>query len=329
MKPDADKESATERADMEALEWQVVFWSGETTKEDEQAFAHWLASDPGHLEAWQRIQIVDRRINAMPESIAADVVRAGLLQPSVNRRTILRGFSLLAGGSLAAYAVSSTPQWSRLSADHGTAAGERRESILPDGTHIALNSGTAVDIRFTAQERIILMRDGEILISSAKDDRHPPRPLIVQTDEGRVQAIGTQFLVRRLEAASAARISVQVFDGTVRITPASAIDSQDLQAGQQTRFDRDGIQPPAPANPHAAAWQRGLLVAEHMKLSDFLSELGRHRAGVLRCDSAVANLVVSGVYPLEDTDRVLAALPPILPVSIKRRTRLWVTVGPS
>lgn len=65
-----------------------------------------------------------------------------------------------------------------------------------------------------------------------------------------------------------------------------------------------------------------------MPLGQFLDELGRHRRGVLRCDPAVAELPLTGVFPLADTDRVLAALQQSLPVEVYGVTRYWVTVRP-
>ncbi|WP_370444251.1 hypothetical protein [Candidatus Burkholderia verschuerenii] len=53
-----------------------------------------------------------------------------------------------------------------------------------------------------------------------------------------------------------------------------------------------------------------------MRLADFLSEIGRYRRGVVRCDASIADLRLSGTYPLDDTDRVLAALAHALPVRI-------------
>ena len=65
-----------------------------------------------------------------------------------------------------------------------------------------------------------------------------------------------------------------------------------------------------------------------MPLGQFLDELARHRPGVLRCDPTVAELPLTGVFPLADTDRVLAALQQSLPVDVQRVTRYWVTVRP-
>ncbi|MNT94529.1 fec operon regulator FecR [compost metagenome] len=47
---------------------------------------------------------------------------------------------------------------------------------------------------------------------------------------------------------------------------------------------------------------------------------------MLRCDPAVADLRVSGVFQLRDTGPVLDSLPQALPVDVLFRTRYWVTV---
>jgi transmembrane sensor len=65
-----------------------------------------------------------------------------------------------------------------------------------------------------------------------------------------------------------------------------------------------------------------------MRLADLLDELGRYRAGVLRCHPGVAGLTVSGAFPLRDTDASLRLLQETLPVTVSRLTGYWVTVEP-
>jgi len=43
----------------------------------------------------------------------------------------------------------------------------------------------------------------------------------------------------------------------------------------------------------------------------------------------VADLRISGSFPLNNTDLALAALPPSLPVQIQRHTDWWVRVIPA
>ena len=80
------------------------------------------------------------------------------------------------------------------------------------------------------------------------------------------------------------------------------------------------------ARESAAAWSRGVLVAENMRVADFLEELGRYRAGFLRCDPAVADWRVTGVFSVLDTDRALRNLMLGLPLAVNYRTPYWVTV---
>jgi transmembrane sensor len=88
------------------------------------------------------------------------------------------------------------------------------------------------------------------------------------------------------------------------------------------------VQPPRAADESDAAWAQGLLVAEHMRVQDFAGTLGRYRSGILRCDPLAADLRISGVFSLTDTDRALESLALALPVTVAYRTRYWVTILP-
>ena len=90
----------------------------------------------------------------------------------------------------------------------------------------------------------------------------------------------------------------------------------------------NGAEPAVPADMAGSAWTRGLLIAENMRLADFLSELARYRRGHLGCDPKVADLRIVGTYALADTDRVLAALEATLPVRVRTPLPWWVVVEP-
>jgi transmembrane sensor len=81
-----------------------------------------------------------------------------------------------------------------------------------------------------------------------------------------------------------------------------------------------------PVDASSGAWADGMLVAAHMRLQDFLAELSRYRRGRLECDAKVADLLISGSYPLANSERILDLLEVALPVRVKRFTRYWVTV---
>ncbi|KOQ39380.1 iron dicitrate transport regulator FecR, partial [Achromobacter xylosoxidans] len=53
-----------------------------------------------------------------------------------------------------------------------------------------------------------------------------------------------------------------------------------------------------------------------------------YRSGWIDCAPEVAHLPISGAFPLEDTDRVLATVADTLPLRLRYRTRYWVSVLP-
>lgn len=308
-----------------AMQWQVTLWSGEVTSQERLAFEAWLRADPLHETAWQAVQRIGQQIQAVPASIASPVLKSA---PAVRsqRRAVLRGAAWLTGAGVAAWMVRTTPQWQVAMADFRTARGEHRELVLPEGSRITLNTGTAVEVQFDARQRRLLLLSGEVFIATAPDNHPQPRPFLVETREGVVRPVGTRFAVRRLEDASPSRSLVQVVEGAVELFPRNGTSSVRVEAGQKADFTRATAGGVRPADPSEVAWLRGLLVAERMRLADFLAELGRYRSGVLRCDPAVAELVISGVFPLADTDAVLRAMAQALPVRVRSVTRYWITV---
>jgi transmembrane sensor len=77
------------------------------------------------------------------------------------------------------------------------------------------------------------------------------------------------------------------------------------------------------------AWTQGMLVADGMRLGDFARELARYRHGVVRCDPAVAQVRISGAFPLDDNRRALNMLALTYPVKVSTHLGgYWVTISP-
>lgn len=315
----------------EAVHWLLELGEASGTSETQhthQQWQAWLAADPLHTRAWQRIAEVDAQLRNLPTPVALQTLTA----PGMGRRHAVRLAVLLSagtGGLLAAqHSDLGSYAWQQLAADWSTTTGQRREAVLADGTRVLLNTASAMNVRYTATERLIVLRAGEILVQSAPDHQPDtatgtPRPLRVRTAEGLVRAIGTRFTVHQQDG----RTNVAVLQGAVELLPAHTPQrSLRLDAGEQSHFTALDLGQVQPLQEAGTAWSEGMLVADDMPLADFLAELSRHRSGVLRCAPDAAQLRVSGAYPLADTDRVLAALTRSLPVDIHTRTRWWVTV---
>ncbi len=299
----------------EAAEWLVVMNAGAVSAEDRQAWMAWRARSATHEQAWQRAERLMGAFGGIPAALAMPA----LDRPRSRRAALAKLAALLAVAPAAwsAWRWSDTEGWT---ADIRSATGERREIRLDDGTRLTLDTASAIDVRYDAGQRIVLLRAGEIYIETAGD----PRPFEVHTRDGKLRALGTRFSARLQDGGT--RLAVQ--EGAVRV--ATEHDTLVLNAGQQTAFSARGIDAAAPSDPAAIGWTRGMLLADGMPLGALVAELARYRKGVTRCDPAVAALRVSGAFPLSDTDRSLAMLAATYPVTVASRLGgYWITVGPA
>ncbi|WP_373790280.1 FecR domain-containing protein [Achromobacter insuavis] len=304
----------------EAAGWLVRFQSETLSAADRAAFERRRGRSAAHAAAWARVEDMLRSFGQVPPDLGARTLRQ--LERPGRRQALRSGAGLLLLGPAAWLAWRELP-WHEWSADARTATGEQRRMQLADGTRLLLNTATAVDIQYTAEQRVIWLRAGEILLTTSKDPAPVHRPFIVRTAQGSVQALGTRFMVRDERDG----IRVAVFEGAVAIRPAASDAQRVLRAGQQTVFDAQRIEPESAVDTALVSWEDGMLAARNWRLADLVAELARYRRGFLRCDPAVAELRVSGAFPLNDIDAGLRLLEKTLPVRIQRMTPYWVTVA--
>lgn len=315
--------AAAPRAELleEAANWALALRYDVPDAVDRAAFQHWLAQGPEHAAAWDRAQAVFRTFERVPPGLSQQVLRA--VEPQPDRR---RALGLVAGLLLvpAAGVLAWQQPWRNFGADVATAVGERMTLALPDASQLVLNTDSAADIAYTGAARRIHLRSGEILVTATADPAPMPRPLLVETEFGAVRALGTRFSVRQLDDAL---IRVSVFRHAVEVAPRDAAPDI-LRQGEQADFGSDGIRHRRAVDDSAAVWEKGMLLAQDMRLGQVIAEMARYRRGILRCDPAVAGIRVSGAISLADTDGGLDLLARTLPVRIQRRTPWWVAVVP-
>lgn len=310
--------------------WLARLWSDTASAEDVAACECWRAAHPDHERAWQRLGAIGQKFDAVPSRVAFDTLNASTTPhvSAAGRRRVLRVFGGIITLAGAGYTLRHSSVWDTVIADYATGVGEVRGLTLTDGTRLWLDTASAVDVRFTPGERRIVLRRGRICIetgSAATAHGNSRAPLVVATRQGEIRDIGTRFMVRD----GGERTQLAVFDGIVFVRTAEGARSQRLDAGQAASFSSRAIETVNPADgfdDNAAAWTRTQLIVERIRLGDLVDTLARYRRGILRCDAAVADLRVSGIFSLADTDRALASLAVGLPVETVYRTRYWVTV---
>lgn len=228
----------------------------------------------------------------------------------------------LAGTAVLALALGAAAWWQHDPADLRTATGEQRRETLADGSQLTLASGSAVQVRLEPGLRRVLLLQGEILVDVAKD---PQRPLVVDTPQGRIRALGTRFIVRR--QGEATELTMLESRSAVQ----SAAGGAELQAGpgEHLRLSPQGAQRLAEVSPGLVeeAFRHQRLVVQDRPLPEVLDELSRHRPGLIRYTAAeLQGLRVTAVLPLDDTNRALGLLGASFPQLRVRTPTAWLVL---
>ncbi|MFL9926416.1 FecR family protein [Herbaspirillum lusitanum] len=310
----------------QAIEWMVLFRSGEATPEDYQRFSTWSAADPRHAQIWARMQGVLQRSFAPIREVNSrapgqvEAVERIVLRPAASptRRKVLRGALMLgAVGVATGILANRSMPLAALRADLHTGTGQRKSFTLPDGSTLVLNARSAADIDFSPALRRVRLHQGELIATVAAD---AARPFVIETEHGTARALGTRFLVRREPEQSLALVlehSILVRNGS---------QEQVLQSGQAAYFNRDGITRVTEDIRSKAAWADGMLVVNDETLAEVIATLRTYRKGFIRLSPAAARLRVLGAFPLDDTDNVLRSLEQTMPISVRNFGNLLVMI---
>ena len=308
-----------------AIDWMLRLESGHACPSERQVFKAWLAENPDHMAAWQRVagvlqapmadlQSVERR---SPGQLQA-ARRALLAGSSGSRKKSLQGgLLLLLLGLGAAGLVDRVTPLTGLMADQHTGTGERKTIQLDDGSRLTLNARSAVDIEFSHGQRRVHLREGELQVDVAAD---PGRPFVVTTAQGQVQALGTRFMVR--QGADESLASVQ--QHSVQLDTLGG-QQRRIDTGQAVSFTASQIDPQTPTSRTRAEWLQGRVELHDEPLQALVEALRPYQSGVLRISPEAARVRVFGVFPLDNTPQTLSALAQTLPIKVTRYGP-WLTL---
>lgn len=331
----------TAAIDEAAQDWLLRRTTGSLSAAEQARFQAWHDSDPRHRAAYAEVDAMWRDAGALEHVFVPQGGKAAGARPRNSasrlsarpvRAVRWRGFAavpaLLATAGLLCFvflsSFSSLP--SRLMADHATAIGEQKRVVLPDGSVALLNTGSAIDVAYSEQRRIVTLLQGEAWFEVKKN---AARPFDVVAAGGRVTAVGTAFAVRH-EGEGA---TVTVTEGVVRVTsPDTARASVDaarlLEAGQQVNY-RQGAAPGAVRTIDgvaATAWRDGSIVFRDRTLGEALAEIGRYRAGrVILLGDRPRSEPITARLSLTDVDGGIDALAATQGLSVTRVTN-WLVI---
>jgi len=303
-----------EQSAREAAIWLTQLMSEEASQEDRENWQRWYQSRPENAQAWQQIGAFSSGFSLL-NGMAAQQSLSRLDNPQ--RRRLLKSIAVIgltgAGGIGAGNSL-----WRPWLADYRTAIGEQKKVTLADGTQLMLNTQTAVNVTSHDDGQRVALLNGEMMVTSPQN----AGLLRLRLPQGELAAHNGRFAVRLGDTQS----DIAVYRGRLIAHPAVESQSVTVSAGYGLWLNERGYGAlhRVPAEP---VWLQGLIVADDMRLADFLAELGRYRRGYIRCRPEVANLRLSGVFPLNNTDRILDSLPDSLPVQINYLSKYFVSVS--
>lgn len=155
--------------------------------------------------------------------------------------------------------------------------GAQLTHTLPDGSVVTLNSGTRISYASTFGEetRQVKLTRGEVFFEVTKAEQ----PFSVQTFNGRVTVLGTQFNVRAWSSDVDAATEVAVASGTVRFAPHRHPEQAViLEAGQSARLAHASDAPitlDTVNTPNALSWRAGSFKFSRHAFGTVIDELER------------------------------------------------------
>jgi transmembrane sensor len=346
----------------QAAEWLCVLAEGGAA--EQAAFLEWLKKSPRHVEeflfasaAWQTLRELGSsqpmEVSAIladaltPGAVASNVVALGREPKSISTGSVpespasaalrsvqeakgsahrMRPAHLRWAAGLVALLLAAVTGWWVLSSapTYVTEIGEQRTIRLADGSVLYLNTHSRAHVRFSADVREVELLDGEALFVVAHD---PARPFRVRTDEVLVQAVGTEFNVRRL----AGNTRVSVIEGRVKVAEESLDTVELLAAGEEaTIVDKGRIRKATVADiPRVVAWRERRLVFKAETLENVVAEINRYSTRQFRIEGERARAtLLTATFDADKPESLATFLQQYSNLAVETRGEVLLIRGP-
>lgn len=289
-----------------AASWALRLDRGPLAPGEERELKAFLDEDPGHeamLREFEDIQVGLR--DELPALQAQESARAGARRHRPRHAAAWFGAGLAAAAGIAVAAVL----YSKLPARLSTHVAQREEIRLADGTHLALNARTRVDVSVRGKERRVRLESGEAYFDVARDSS---RPFIVSTPAGSVRVTGTRFNVRSDDADP---LEVTVLDGSVSVVTDGP--GRALVRGDQLSFNGVSTDVRRLASPDdSILWREGRVVFDGVPLRVAVARFASYHGVEITVAPGVETLRLGGVFKLDDLDEFLRSIAATLPISV-------------
>jgi transmembrane sensor len=194
--------------------------------------------------------------------------------------------------------------------------------MLPDGTRVALNTNTRIEVNYDEHARRVRLIRGEAWFDVSK---RPTWPFLVSVDGREIRALGTSFIVRHDDIQD---LSVTLIEGRISVAPmvgndeAPSRDLQILAPGQRLILaQHQALTLDRPELTRITAWERGRVEFEDTPLADAANEMNRYSTSHVTVADEVAQLRIGGVFRAGDSDEFVRIVTAAFGLKADRRGR--------
>lgn len=296
------REDSEHQALYEAAGWMARLTEGDPPAEVLAGFRVWLAADPTHAQAMERVERQWR-------------LSKHLARPRPVRGRVSAPVRLAAGLSFAAAVVAAVFMLVRPlygEAHFATGIGEGREVTLADGSRLRLDADSALDVRYQPFSRQVLLSRGAGEFTVAHNRW---RPFTVTAGAAEIRVTGTHFLVRRDGAGASAYL---ISGGIELRDPASGKRRAELRPGSGATITAAGaVSVQAGDGRRDKAWLSGKLLFDQTALSDALDQFRPYGGVPVRLATEdLRGLRVSGLYSSNDLRGFLQSVATLYPLRL-------------
>lgn len=279
-----------------AAAWLARQDRGELSAVDERAFAEWLDASVAHRVSYLRLQ----QSWARTHRLAAIANRPDLVNvessPRINEAPrFMRAWRVAAAAIALLVVALVTSFYPRTATEYATAVGGMQSVPLEDGSHVTLNTASAVDVHYSRNRRDVQLTHGEAYFDVARDEA---RPFGVHAGDIHVEVLGTKFSVHRREQS----VQVLVTEGSVSVRWQGFGSKQDLllRPHDLAHITSSGVrveQLSEQSVNDTLAWRNGLIVFRNTPLIDAAKEFNRYSATpIVIADPMLAQMPIGGSF---------------------------------
>jgi transmembrane sensor len=301
----------------EAIGWHIRLSNPAAPAAEWEAFTDWLEAHPANADAYDAVALADAEL--------ADSLRISRVDPSVpqndNEPAPARWYQrrgLMAVAASAALALLASPFLlpGRDMQSYETKPGETREIALSDGSQIAMNGGTKLELD-RKSNRFARLETGEAVFIIRHDAANP---FTLETPDSTLRDLGTIFDVRQDDDG----LDVSVAEGSVQYSHRA--EAVTVGSGNRLQVSRDR---PAPvlskADPASVAgWRQGRLSYQAAPLSTIAVDLTRSLGTSVSISADISGRRFTGVIQIDrDQKRFFRRLESLLGVRARHTAKGW------